>query len=85
MVVAVVILELIGAADFFSGGYQVSATFNNVQELKKGDQVKMAGVEIGRVENIALVASKAEDHHENRGQRYEIRTDSRSRHPASSA
>jgi phospholipid/cholesterol/gamma-HCH transport system substrate-binding protein len=30
------------------------ALFNNVQELKVGDRVKMAGVEVGRVERIDL-------------------------------
>ena len=54
LVVAVVILEMIGGADFFHGGYLVSATFKNVQELKKGDLVKMAGVEIGRADKIEL-------------------------------
>ena len=33
LVVAVVILEMIGGADFFHGGYLVSANFKNVQEL----------------------------------------------------
>lgn len=57
---AVIILELAGAADLFRGGYQVTATFDTVQDLKKGDLVKMAGVQIGRVEKITLVASRAE-------------------------
>jgi len=59
IVVAVIILELIGAADFFQKGYRIGATFSNVQELKKGDQVKMAGVEIGRVESIELINGQA--------------------------
>src|SRR5256885_8190812 len=54
LVVAVVILEMIGGADFFHGGYLVSANFKNAQELKKGDLVKMAGVEIGRVDKVEL-------------------------------
>src|SRR3954466_5324751 len=54
LVVAVVILEMIGGADFFKGGYLVSANFKNAQELKKGDLVKMAGVEIGRVDKVEL-------------------------------
>src|SRR5207245_8450796 len=54
LVVAVVILEMIGGADFFKGGYLISANFKNVQELKKGDLVKMAGVEIGRVDKVEL-------------------------------
>jgi phospholipid/cholesterol/gamma-HCH transport system substrate-binding protein len=59
LVVAVVILEMIGTADFFKSGYRISATFKNVQELKKGDAVKMAGVEIGRVESVELVENRA--------------------------
>lgn len=50
----VIILELIGAADFFKKGYHVSASFRNAQELKKGDAVKMAGVQIGQVDAIDL-------------------------------
>ncbi len=55
LVVAVVILEMIGAADFLKGGYEIASSFKNAQELKKGDLVKMAGVEIGRVEKVELV------------------------------
>jgi phospholipid/cholesterol/gamma-HCH transport system substrate-binding protein len=40
------------------GGYRVSALFNTAQELKVGDNVKMAGVEIGRVETIVLTDQK---------------------------
>src|SRR3954469_22043087 len=57
LVVAVVILEMIGGTDFFKGGYQISSSFKNAQELKKGDLVKMAGVEVGRVDKIELVSS----------------------------
>ncbi|MBN2506805.1 MAG: MCE family protein [Verrucomicrobia bacterium] len=53
--VAVLILEMVGAFDFFRGGFQIAANFRNVQELKKGDLVKMSGVEIGRIEAIDLV------------------------------
>ncbi len=59
LIAAVVILEMIGAANFFKGGYRINATFKTAQELKKGDLVKMAGVEIGRVEEISLENGKA--------------------------
>lgn len=59
LVVAIIVLEMVGAADFFKGGYQVFATFKNAQELRKGDLVKLAGVEIGRVDEVALVGSQA--------------------------
>ncbi len=52
------IVETLGSADFFHHGYHVSAQFATVQDLKPGDRVKMAGVEIGRVEDIELTDSK---------------------------
>src|SRR6185436_8388805 len=58
LIVAVIILEMVGVADFFKPGYKVYADFKSVQELKKGDLVKMAGVEIGRVDSINLANEK---------------------------
>ncbi len=54
----VLIIETLGSADLFSRGYHVSALFDTVQDLKVGDRVKMAGVEIGRVEKIELADEK---------------------------
>src|SRR5215471_1505250 len=51
---AVLILEILGGVDIFRPGLTLRAQFNNVQDLKKGDRVKMAGVEIGRVKDITL-------------------------------
>jgi ABC-type transporter Mla subunit MlaD len=34
------------------------ALFNTANELKKGDSVKMAGVEVGRAEDITLSTNK---------------------------
>ena len=76
LVVAVIILEMIGAADFFKSGYQVNASFKTAQELKKGDLVKMAGVEIGRVETIELVEQRAKVTMKIKG-KFEIKTDAR--------
>jgi phospholipid/cholesterol/gamma-HCH transport system substrate-binding protein len=59
LVVAIIVLEMVGAADFFQRGYQIQGTFKNAKELKKGDLVKMAGVEIGRVEDVELVEGQA--------------------------
>jgi phospholipid/cholesterol/gamma-HCH transport system substrate-binding protein len=42
-------MEVIG-----SSGYSVYATFSNVAGLRTGSAVEIAGVEIGRVERIAL-------------------------------
>ena len=76
LVVAVIILEMIGAADFFKTGYQINASFKNAQELKKGDLVKMAGVEVGRVDDIQLVDNRAKVTMKIKG-KHDIKTDSK--------
>ena len=60
VIAAIVIIEMIGGADAFKPGYRVHALFDTVQELKVGDSVKMAGVEIGRVDKIALKDGKVQ-------------------------
>jgi phospholipid/cholesterol/gamma-HCH transport system substrate-binding protein len=52
------IVETLGGVTWFQPGYHVSALFTTVQDLKPGDRVKMAGVEIGRVEDIRLTDTK---------------------------
>src|SRR5262249_11702940 len=59
IVAAVVIIEMLGGPEHFMRGYRLTARFNNVQDLKEGDRVKMAGVEVGRVEKIGLEGNKA--------------------------
>src|SRR5213079_2025880 len=54
VIAAVLILETVGGVERFRRGYRVHGLFKNVQELKLGDRVKMAGVEIGRVQTISL-------------------------------
>jgi phospholipid/cholesterol/gamma-HCH transport system substrate-binding protein len=54
VIAALIILELLGGMEFLKGGYRLNALFNTAQDLKVGDRVKMAGVEIGRVETITL-------------------------------
>ena len=44
-VAAVIIFEMIGGLGFSSAATELHARFNNVQELKKGDPVRMAGVD----------------------------------------
>jgi phospholipid/cholesterol/gamma-HCH transport system substrate-binding protein len=53
-IVAVIILEMAGVAEYFKPGYYIHANFKTVMELKKGDLVKMAGVEVGRVHEVDL-------------------------------
>jgi len=58
VIAAVLIIETIGGIDKFQRGYHFEAMFDNAQDLKAGDRVKMAGVEVGRVENISLADNK---------------------------
>ena len=58
LIAAVVIIEVIGGTEFLKGGYRVHGYFNNVQDLKAGDPVKMAGYPIGHVEKIGLADGK---------------------------
>lgn len=60
LIAAFIILEMVGGMQFFRRGYRVSALFNTVQELTVGSPVKMAGVPIGRVENVSFKDSKVE-------------------------
>jgi phospholipid/cholesterol/gamma-HCH transport system substrate-binding protein len=60
LIAGVVILELAGTRDLLNKGYPVRARFDNIQELKEGDPVKMAGVEVGHVQRIELADNKVE-------------------------
>jgi phospholipid/cholesterol/gamma-HCH transport system substrate-binding protein len=55
---AAIILERVGSFEGFERGKHVNALFSNVQDLKIGDRVKMAGVEVGRVQDIELTNNK---------------------------
>jgi phospholipid/cholesterol/gamma-HCH transport system substrate-binding protein len=55
---AAIVLERVGSFETFERGKHVNALFNNVQDLKVGDRVKMAGVEIGRVQGIQLTNNR---------------------------
>jgi phospholipid/cholesterol/gamma-HCH transport system substrate-binding protein len=54
VIAAVLIVETVGGVERFSRGYHLNAEFNTVQDLKVGDRVKMAGVEVGRIADISL-------------------------------
>ena len=49
-----IILESLGGFAFLKRGYHLQAQFRNVQELKVGDPVKMAGVLVGKVGQVTL-------------------------------
>lgn len=53
-----IIVETLGGVEMFRGGYHLNALFDTVQDLKVGNSVRLAGVEIGRVEKIALAGDK---------------------------
>ena len=77
LIVAVILLEMVGVADFFKPGYRVHADFKTAQELKQGDLVKMAGVEIGRVESISLTNGSVRVTMKIKKRDAELRTDSK--------
>src|SRR5215470_12556652 len=54
VIAAVLILEIVGGVERFQRGYELKALFNSAQDLREGDRVRMAGVEVGRVEKIGL-------------------------------
>lgn len=77
LVVAVIILEMVGVADLFKPGYIIYADFKTVQELKKGDLVKMAGVDVGRIDSISLTNEKVRVAMKIKNRGAEIKTDSK--------
>ena len=44
----------LGETELFSRGYRVSAEFDNISGLKVGAAVEVAGVDVGRVEQISI-------------------------------
>jgi phospholipid/cholesterol/gamma-HCH transport system substrate-binding protein len=58
VIAAVLLIETLGGIESLKRGYRLNALFSQVQELKVGDRVKMAGVEVGRVEKIQLTDTK---------------------------
>jgi len=57
-IAAFFIMFVVGGLDRFQRGLHLFALFDTAQELKVGDRVKMAGVEIGKVEDINLTTNK---------------------------
>lgn len=52
MLAAFFLLVIVGGVEKFQRGLHLHALFSGVQELKVGDRVRMAGIEIGKVERI---------------------------------
>jgi len=76
VVLVLLILEYLGSFGFLERGFHVHALFKNVQDLKIGDAVKMAGVHVGRVQNIVLTNASV-DVTMNLGRDADVRTDSK--------
>lgn len=60
LLAAIIILEMVGGRELFRSGPTIRARFNNALELRAGDPVKMAGVEIGRVTKVKLAGGGVE-------------------------
>lgn len=54
LIAGVLVLEMGGGMERFRRGTRIHALFDTAQELTIGDRVKMAGVEVGLIEGIAL-------------------------------
>jgi phospholipid/cholesterol/gamma-HCH transport system substrate-binding protein len=78
IIATLIILEFVGGFSFLKRGYHLHALFKNVQELKTGDAVKMAGVQVGRVQSIILTNTVA-DVTLNLDRDIEVKTDSKAR------
>jgi phospholipid/cholesterol/gamma-HCH transport system substrate-binding protein len=60
VVAAFVLFELVGGQRYFAKSIPVRARFNTAGDLKVGDPVKLAGVDIGNVRNIRIAGGKVE-------------------------
>jgi len=58
LVAAFVLMEVAGSIQLFQDSINVNTRFDNIKDLKVGDPVKVAGVQVGRVATIAFDANK---------------------------
>lgn len=77
LIAGAIILEMVGALDFLRGGLTVTARFKNIQELKAGDPVKLAGKQVGRVSRIDFADDRLKVIMKILDQKAVIRTDTR--------
>ena len=54
VIAAFFLMFIVGGFEKFERGVHLQALFKSALELKKGDRVKLAGVEVGRVEDISI-------------------------------
>ena len=75
---SVLVVSVGGTGGFFWQQYQLKTRFTNVQGLKTGAVVRVAGVEVGKVDEIKFVGPEVEvDLKVNKDQRERITTESR--------
>jgi phospholipid/cholesterol/gamma-HCH transport system substrate-binding protein len=60
IIVLLVVFDLVKGGTALRKGYDLKARFNTVHELKVGDPVKQAGVEIGMVKSVGIAAANVE-------------------------
>jgi phospholipid/cholesterol/gamma-HCH transport system substrate-binding protein len=77
LIVAVIILQMVGVAEYFKPGYHIYADFKSVQDLKRGDLVKVAGVEVGRVQKVDLTNEMVRVTMKIKNREAQIKTDSK--------
>ncbi len=58
IIAAVFIMVIVGGFEKFQSKLRVHALFDSAQQLKPGDRVKLAGVEVGKVSSIMLDSNK---------------------------
>ena len=57
IIASLFVVEMVGGLDMFRSGYRVTTQFANIQDLKVGDAVRMAGVPVGNVESFELTTN----------------------------
>ena len=60
MLAFIFLMEIAGSPNLFKKSYSLKGRFSNVHELKAGDAVKMAGVNIGTVKDIQIAGNQVE-------------------------
>jgi phospholipid/cholesterol/gamma-HCH transport system substrate-binding protein len=58
LIAAFILMEVAGSVSLFSKTIAVDTRFDNIKDLKTGDPVKVAGVQVGRVKTIAFDSNK---------------------------
>jgi phospholipid/cholesterol/gamma-HCH transport system substrate-binding protein len=58
MITAFLLFEMASGGKYFKDGHVIHGLFEDIQELKAGDPVKKAGVQIGQVESISFEADQ---------------------------